>query len=345
MSSNTYSIKKLSDQVIKKFIDQIKEFEIDNNNEFVYKRFNYYDYLIISVYKTNSILIQPTKLANSKHLNTFINKYCFWETNNKNQTTLTDKITYNKVQKQTKASSNRFYKNDALYVDLTNESTIGCDEVGVGEYLGPIVTCCALVKKDDFNRVIELGVKDSKQLTDDKIISIANELKKFIDYQIFCFDSTPSALCFNEMYDKLKNINALKAYMHNAGLDAFNKKYLIKNKIVLDEFVTSKKYYEHLNNFNINPIIKIDYMTQKAESKYLSVAVASILARAYYLDICKQLLAKINYFDDYKNMLGSDNKTLERIKQHIKANNDLVNWREIFKVFFKPLEEFLNSLK
>lgn len=41
-------------------------------------------------------------------------------------------------------------------------------------------------------------------------------------------------------------------------------------------------------------------MEEKAESKYLSVAVASILARAYYLELCKKLLDKINYQGDYK---------------------------------------------
>ncbi|WP_244325517.1 hypothetical protein [Mycoplasmoides gallisepticum] len=50
-------------------------------------------------------------------------------------------------------------------------------------------------------------------------------------------------------------------------------------------------------------------MEEKAESKYLSVAVASILARAFYLELCQKLLNKINYKDDYKKMLGADNKT------------------------------------
>ncbi|SYV94578.1 Uncharacterised protein, partial [Mycoplasmoides gallisepticum] len=78
MSNNTYSIKNLSNETIKRFVNQLKTYEIDNNNELIYKRFNYLDYLIISVYKSNSILIQLTKLANSSHLDEFIDKYCFW---------------------------------------------------------------------------------------------------------------------------------------------------------------------------------------------------------------------------------------------------------------------------
>lgn len=77
MSNNTYSIKNLSNETIKRFVNQLKTYEIDNNIALIYKRFNYLDYLIISVYKSNSILIQLTKLANSSHLDEFIHKYCF----------------------------------------------------------------------------------------------------------------------------------------------------------------------------------------------------------------------------------------------------------------------------
>lgn len=331
MSNNTYSIKNLSNETIKRFVNQLKTYEIDNNNALIYKRFNYLDYLIISVYKSNSILIQLTKLANSSHLDEFIDKYCFWTNNNQNKQV--KKTTNNKKSKLTNNKLN-----------LSNVSLIGCDEVGVGEYLGPIVTCCALVSDDQIDQINRLGVKDSKLLTDDKIVNIANELRKFIKFQIFCFDPKKGALEFNQMYDQLKNINALKAYMHNAGLILFKQKYGINNMIVLDQFVNEKKYYEHLNNYKVTPMIKIDVMEEKAESKYLSVAVASILARAYYLELCKKLLDKINYQGDYKKMLGADNKTFELIKKHIKANPSY-NWKKVFKVFFKPFQEFLESLK
>ncbi|AHC00003.1 ribonuclease HIII [Mycoplasmoides gallisepticum S6] len=124
----------------------------------------------------------------------------------------------------------------------------------------------------------------------------------------------------------------------------FKQRYQINNLIFLDQFVNQNKYYQYLTDFKVEPIIKIDLMEEKAESEYLSVAVASILARAFYLELCQKLLNKINYKDDYKKMLGADNKTFERIKKHIKDHPNF-NWSKIFKVFFKPFAKFLASLE
>ncbi|QMT98248.1 ribonuclease HIII [Mycoplasma tullyi] len=341
MSNNSYSIKKLSKETIEQFVNSLKVYEVKNTNNLIYKRFNYLDKLVISVYKSNSVLIQLTKLASPTDLDQFIKQYCFWADESKNKSSdnkasnsKVSKTSPNKKKTKSTTDQNKFLEGD----------TIGCDEVGVGEYLGPIVTCCALVKQDQIDLVKKLGVKDSKLLSDEKIIEIANELKKFIKFQIFCFNPKKGALEFNQMYDRLKNINALKAYMHNQCLIFFKQKYQINNLIVLDQFVDPNKYYLHLTNFNVEPIIKINLMEEKAESKYLSVAVASILARAFYLELCQKLLNKINYKDDYKKMLGADNKTFERIKKHILAHPNF-DWRKFFKVFFKPFAKFLESLE
>ncbi|QZX48851.1 ribonuclease HIII [Mycoplasma sp. E35C] len=338
MSNNNYSIKNLDVNVIKQFIDALKDFEINNDNQYIYKRFNYFDQLIISVYKSNSVLIQSTKSATKDILSSFIKQYCSWE-----KSGYQNQEQNNKNKKSTKKTDKLLIKSNNQ-LGLINQTTIGCDEVGVGEYFGPIVTCCALLLKEDVNKVIELGVKDSKLLTDEKVIEIANQLKQFIKFKIYCGDVKTGTLSFNKMYDQFQNLNALKAFMHNQNLNAFNQDYQIDCPIILDEFVSPKKYYEHLNNFKISPIIKIDHMEQKAESKYLSVAVASILARAYYLDFAKKLLNKIDYQQHYKNLLGSDNKTLERIKEVI-AKNPSFNWKKVFKTFFKPLQEYLNILE
>ena len=53
-------------------------------------------------------------------------------------------------------------------------TTIGSDEVGTGDYFGPIVVTGAYVKKEDVSFLKELGVTDSKKLTDDKILKIVH---------------------------------------------------------------------------------------------------------------------------------------------------------------------------
>ena len=52
-------------------------------------------------------------------------------------------------------------------------STIGSDEVGTGDYFGPIVVTASYVDQADMSFIEDLGVRDSKKLTDEKILEIA----------------------------------------------------------------------------------------------------------------------------------------------------------------------------
>ena len=50
------------------------------------------------------------------------------------------------------------------WVDINDQ--IGSDEVGVGDFLGPMIVVATYIKKEDINLLKELGVTDSKKLTD-----------------------------------------------------------------------------------------------------------------------------------------------------------------------------------
>ena len=54
-----------------------------------------------------------------------------------------------------------------------NISSVGSDEVGTGDYYGPIVVTASYVDKSMIPFLIDLGVRDSKKLTDEKILKIA----------------------------------------------------------------------------------------------------------------------------------------------------------------------------
>ena len=62
-------------------------------------------------------------------------------------------------------------------------STIGSDEVGTGDYFGPIVVTAAYVDKENISFLEELGVKDSKKLNDEKILEIVPKIIKKIPYE------------------------------------------------------------------------------------------------------------------------------------------------------------------
>ena len=93
-------------------------------------------------------------------------------------------------------------------------SSIGSDEVGTGDYFGPIVVTASLVKKEDIEFLEELGIRDSKKLTDEKILEIAPKVAKRIAYKSIILTNKE----YNERHAKDNNMNKIKAIMHNKVL-------------------------------------------------------------------------------------------------------------------------------
>ena len=169
-----------------------------------------------------------------------------------------------------------------------NASAVGSDEVGTGDYFGPIVVTACFVPKEDIEFLKSLGVGDSKKIEDDKILKIAPQIAKRVKYKSVILTNKE----YNEKYNKDVNMNKIKAIMHNKVLYQLiheeNPKY---DYIIVDEFARSERYYNYLNG--INEIQRdITFMT-KAEDKNLAVACSSIISRyiffIYFDKICDNL--------------------------------------------------------
>ena len=156
-------------------------------------------------------------------------------------------------------------------------SCVGSDEVGTGDYFGPIVVTASHVSKEKIDFVEDLGVRDSKVLTDEKIRSIAPTLIKEIPHCTF--------ILTNKEYNKYQkmgyNMNKIKAILHNKVLVEMKKRQSDYDKIVVDQFVYPAKYFEHIKEAH-EKVTDIDFTT-KAESKCASVAVASCISRYIFL--------------------------------------------------------------
>lgn len=157
-------------------------------------------------------------------------------------------------------------------------SSIGSDEVGTGDYFGPIVVTASFVKKEDVAFLDSLGVKDSKKMTDEIILKVAPQIAKRIQYK--------SILLTNEEYNKYhrneNNMNKIKAIMHNKVLYQLVQE--VKEPydyIIVDEFAREKRYYEYIQEAK-NVQTGITFMT-KAEDKNLAVACSSIISRYLFL--------------------------------------------------------------
>ena len=155
---------------------------------------------------------------------------------------------------------------------------IGSDEVGTGDYFGPLCVCAAYVKAEDLPFLESLQVNDSKKLTDEKIRSIAPQLLKKITYSQISVDPVKYNSLTKQGYNQAK----IKAILHNQVIH--NLRVKTKDKIsltVVDQFINETRYYEYVK-FSQHVEGNIHFET-KAESKYPAVAVASIIARYSFL--------------------------------------------------------------
>lgn len=170
--------------------------------------------------------------------------------------------------------------------DLYNITSIGSDEVGTGDYFGPVVVCATYVSIKDIKFLEKLKVKDSKQITDDYIRKIAPTIAKKIDYELLALSNKE----YNEKYKTIKNINKIKAIMHNKVLYTLHQRHSDCNKIIIDEFAKENSYFNYLKE--VTNVERNLIFTPKAENKNMAVATAAILARFTFLEIMDKLSDK-----------------------------------------------------
>lgn len=179
-------------------------------------------------------------------------------------------------------------KKDEITIPM-DITSVGSDEVGTGDYFGPIVVTASYVKKDDIPFLTELGVKDSKKMSDEQILKIVPKIVKKIPYKTIMLSNKE----YNEKYGKDMNMNKIKAILHNKVLGEMVKGNSY-DYIVIDQFESEKSYYEHLKD-SPNPLKGITFIT-KAEDKCLSVAVSSLISRYIFIKEIDKLGEKYGIF-------------------------------------------------
>ena len=171
-----------------------------------------------------------------------------------------------------------------------NFPLIGTDEVGNGSYFGGLAVVASFVTPDQHAFLRKLGVGDSKTLTDQKIRQIAPILKEKIQHQALLL--SPSK--YNEIIGDRYNAVSVKVALHNQAIYLLLQKDIQPEKIVIDAFTSAKNYDKYLaqeaNRFS-NPIS----LEEKAEGKYLAVAVSSIIARDLFLENLENLGRELGY--------------------------------------------------
>lgn len=158
-------------------------------------------------------------------------------------------------------------------------SVIGSDEVGTGDYFGPIVVCATYVSEENIEPLRHLGVKDSKLLTDKQMIPMALKISQLIPYSIIFLE--PEKI--NSLSKKYDNLNFVKSYLHNKVINSILKKVenVKLDAILIDEFTPKEKYFEYLKD--IKEVEKNVTTVKQGEKAHVAIAAASVLARVAFL--------------------------------------------------------------
>ena len=180
-------------------------------------------------------------------------------------------------------------KGDTLPSNFATLSVLGSDETGTGDFFGPITVAVCFISSDKIELVKELGVKDSKQLTDFYMQKIAEDLKQVVTYSV----KTLNNATYNEIQSQGVSQGKMKAILHNQALqEVFNKmEPVVPEYILIDQFAQRQPYFNYLKDESQIVQDRVLFST-KAENLHVSVATASILARVAFLEAMDQLSAK-----------------------------------------------------
>ena len=183
----------------------------------------------------------------------------------------------------------------------------GIDESGKGDLFGPLVVAGVYVDEDTADRLIEIGVRDSKTITTDKkIAELAEEIEKTVRGGMEVVTMGPAR--YNELYRKFGNLNRLLAWAHGKVIANLHVKVPQCPRALSDQFGDPRLVEGELRRQGVE--IQLQQRT-KAESD-IAVAAASILARAEFVRQLARLSAEVG-FDLAKGCSSGVKKMAEEI--------------------------------
>jgi len=171
-----------------------------------------------------------------------------------------------------------------LSTPLIEGAHIGTDEAGKGDYFGYLVIAAAYLEPQQAESLRELGVRDSKRMSDASVRKAAGQIKDKFPHDIVRI----SPRRYNELYAELRNLNRLLAWGHARAIENLLQRSPA-TLVVSDQFGDEQWLREALMRKGRQVTL---LQTPRAEQD-LAVAAASVLARAVFLETLDALSTRI----------------------------------------------------
>lgn len=250
--------------------------------------------------------------------------------------TITKQKVINTQQREVGNGSDAKIKIVELPPDVT--TWIGVDEAGKGDYYGPLVTAAVFVDPSAISKLSSIGIKDSKDLSDQKNIELGSLIQEICGDKCYVLTTMPEK--YNELISSPSfkgNSQRLLGWQHRRAIENILLKYECEHAIC-DQFGSEFFINEGLKTGKGSKINIIQ--RPKAESN-LAVAAASILARREFL----LRLQKMNTEYGLTFPKGaSDTKAIVNIAQALIKQYGKDILAKVAKVHFRTTKMIIDAL-
>ena len=208
------------------------------------------------------------------------------------------------------------------------EPHAGIDESGKGDFFGPLVIACAYTTHDTAQKLLEVGVKDSKMIgTDQAMFAVARQIHAILNGSFSLITISPTTL--NQLYEKIGNLNRILAWGHARALENLLEKVPDCPRAISDQFGQGNLVHQALMERGRKVVLDEH---PKAEAD-IAVAAASILAREKYVLEMQRLSTSAGLLLPK----GAGPKVTETAKEFLKLHPkaELGNYA---KTFFKTMD-------
>lgn len=170
------------------------------------------------------------------------------------------------------------FTHPAALVDPT--ARIGVDEAGKGDFFGPLCVAGVFASGDMIQKLVHMGVRDSKTIGDPQIIRLCKQIKETCPFEIISIGPER----YNSLYAQFKNLNSFLAWGHATVIE----KLAVRcecTTVIIDKFANEHVVQNALKKKNLK--VQLEQKV-RAESDVV-VAAASILARGAFVNAMDRL--------------------------------------------------------
>jgi ribonuclease HIII len=228
-----------------------------------------------------------------------------------------------------------------LQLLISGIGTAGCDEAGKGDFFGPLVAA-SFVMGEKEAELLKLGIKDSKKMKTEEIIAVHRAVSSKYKDSFSVVKIMPERYnsFYKDLSDQGKNLNNLLTWAHSKALSSLCEKRSDIKKVVVDRFTQNRFLLDKISSSSKSA--PVEFMT-RAES-IPSVAIASIIARAEYLNSLKHISETL-LESKFKLISGSGTASDTLLKEIIDCFGDNVAQKICKTHFFNYSKQVVNSCK